>query len=113
VRRIRGALPSARVVLVQMEAPPNLGPRYTTAFRDMFPAVARAEGLALAPFLLTDVAGVTRLNQSDGIHPNDAGARIVANTVWRAIEPELREATGTRAAARSVPAPPAARRGPG
>lgn len=98
VRRIKTALPSARVVLVQMEAPPNLGPRYTSAFHDMFPAVARAEGVALAPFLLTDVAGVSRLNQADGIHPNDAGARIVAETVWRSLEPELRTAAGAAGA---------------
>jgi acyl-CoA thioesterase-1 len=94
VRRIRATHPTARIVLVQMEAPPNLGPRYTAAFHAMFPAVARSQGIALAPFLLTDVAGVARLNQSDGIHPNDAGERIVAATVWRALEPVLREAAG-------------------
>lgn len=103
VRKIRGRLPAARVVLVQMEAPPNLGPRYTAAFHGMFPAVARSEGIALAPFLLDRVAGVARLNQADGIHPNDAGARIVTETVWRAVEPELRAAA---AAPPPVPAPP-------
>lgn len=92
VRRIKSRLPGARVVLVQMEAPPNLGPRYTSAFRAMFPDVARGEGVALAPFLLEGVAGVARLNQPDGIHPNDAGERIVAETVWKAIEPVLRAA---------------------
>jgi acyl-CoA thioesterase I len=97
VRRIKTALPSARVVLVQMEAPPNLGPRYTSEFRAMFPAVARAEGLVLAPFLLTDVAGIARLNQPDGIHPNDAGSRIVANNLWRIVEPTLRAASGAPA----------------
>jgi acyl-CoA thioesterase-1 len=97
VRRIRARLPAARVVLVQMEAPTNLGPRYTAAFRAMFPAVARSAGIALAPFLLQGVAGVTRLNQADGIHPNDAGERIVTETVWRAVEPELRAASAATA----------------
>jgi acyl-CoA thioesterase-1 len=92
VRRIKEKLPRARIVLVQMEAPPNLGPRYTTAFHAMFPAVARREGITLAPFLLQDVAGMPRLNQADGIHPNDAGERIVADHVWRAVEPVLRAA---------------------
>jgi len=98
VRKIRARLPAARVVLVQMEAPPNLGPRYTTAFRAMFPAVARAAGITLAPFLLEGVAGVSRLNQADGMHPNDAGERIVTETVWRAVEPELRAASASTAA---------------
>lgn len=91
VRRIRSALPSSRVVLMQMEAPTNLGPRYTTEFRAMFRSVAAAEGIGIAPFLLDSVAGVARLNQPDGVHPNDAGERIVADNVWRAIEPVLRE----------------------
>jgi acyl-CoA thioesterase-1 len=58
----------------------------------MFPAVARREGVTLAPFLLQDVAGIPRLNQADGIHPNDAGERIVADHVWRAVAPVLRAA---------------------
>ena len=45
----------------------------------------------LVPFLLEDVAGIEALNQADGIHPNEAGARRVADTVWRALEPIVRE----------------------
>jgi acyl-CoA thioesterase-1 len=89
VERIRGAHPRARVVLVQMEAPPNLGPRYTADFRGMFPAVAERYGLTLVPFLLDRVAGIDSLNQADGIHPNEAGERIVAETVWRTLRPVL------------------------
>ena len=43
------------------------------------------------PFLLDGVAGIEALNQADGIHPNQAGARLVADTVWRALEPVVRE----------------------
>jgi acyl-CoA thioesterase-1 len=89
VERIRAAHPEARIVLVQMEAPPNLGPRYTADFRAMFPAVAGKYGLALVPFLLDQVAGIDSLNQADGIHPNEAGERIVAETVWRTLRPVL------------------------
>ena len=97
VARIRGAHPTARVVLVQMEAPPNLGPRYTAEFRGMFPAVAEKYGLALVPFLLDRVAGVESLNQADGIHPNEAGERIVAETVWRTLRPVLDSARAASA----------------
>ena len=43
------------------------------------------------PFLLDGVAGIETLNQADGIHPNQAGARLVADTVWRVLEPVVRD----------------------
>ena len=89
VRRVKTALPNATVVLAQMESPPNLGERYTTAFRAMFPAVAKEEGITVIPFLLDRVAGVAAMNQGDGIHPNEAGARIVADNVFRSLLPVL------------------------
>ena len=90
VRRVKTTLPNARILLVQMESPPNLGERYTTAFRAMFPTVAREEGVTLVPFLLDGVAGVPELNQGDGIHPNEVGSRIVAENVFRAVLPVLK-----------------------
>ena len=67
--------PGARIVLAGMEAPPNLGPRYTSAFREVFPRVARKRDAALVPFLLDGVAGERALNQDDGMHPTAAGPR--------------------------------------
>ena len=87
--RIRQARPDATVLLAQMEAPPNLGQEYTSTFRAMFPGLAREHGATLVPFLLQGVAGEARLNQNDGIHPNNQGERIVAETVWRALQPVL------------------------
>lgn len=83
--RVRALQPHARVILVQMEAPPNMGPRYTKAFHDLFPAAAKKKGVELMPFLLEGVAGDPTLNQDDGIHPNASGARIVAANVTRAL----------------------------
>jgi len=91
VTRVRAAQPDARILLVQMEALPNFGPRYTAEFREVFPEVARETGVTLAPFLLEGVAGEARLNQADGIHPNEEGERIVAENVWRALRPVLEE----------------------
>jgi acyl-CoA thioesterase-1 len=88
--RIRRDRPEARVALVQMEAPTNLGKEYTSAFHAMFPALAREHGVILLPFLLEGVAGFPRLNQADGIHPNNEGERIVTEHVWRGLEPVLR-----------------------
>ena len=88
---ITRAHPAARLVLVQMEAPPNMGTAYTTAFHAMFPRLAKKNGLQLLPFLLDSVAGRASLNQADGIHPNMTGERIVASNVWRGLGPTLRD----------------------
>ncbi len=90
IDRIRAISPSTRIVLAGMEAMPNLGADYVRRFRAIFPALAAQNHLPLIPFLLADVAGVDSLNQQDGIHPNSAGSRIVARTVWRTLEPLLR-----------------------
>jgi acyl-CoA thioesterase I len=77
------------VVLMGMEAPPNFGQEYATAFRQAFREVALAERVLFIPFLLEGVAGRPELNQPDGIHPNQEGARIMAETVWAVLEPLL------------------------
>jgi acyl-CoA thioesterase-1 len=91
IRRVRSVRPGARIYLVQMEAPPNLGADYTRRFREMYPAVARAERVELLPFLLEKVAGRPALNQPDGVHPTAEGARQVAATLWPALEGLFRE----------------------
>ncbi len=81
--------PGARLFLMQMEAPPNMGSRYTSEFHATFPAVATESGATLIPFFLAGVAGQDALNQQDGIHPNERGERIVAENVWRALRGTL------------------------
>jgi acyl-CoA thioesterase-1 len=99
--RIRRDRPEARVALVQMEAPTNLGKEYTGAFHAMFPALAKEHGATLLPFLLDKVAGFPRLNQADGVHPNYEGERIVTENVWRRLEPLLR--AGPQSASAPLP----------
>lgn len=89
VERVKTVRPAARIVLVQMEAPPNLGAAYTRSFHAVFPDIAKRTGVTLMPFLLQDVAGIRELNQGDGIHPNYVGERIVARNVWKALRPLL------------------------
>jgi acyl-CoA thioesterase I len=84
---VRRKQPAAKIVLIQMEAPPNLGPAYARSFRTIYADIARKEGIPLLPFLLSGVAGIPRLNQPDGLHPNLDGERIVADNVWRALKP--------------------------
>jgi acyl-CoA thioesterase-1 len=80
------------VILAGMEAPPNFGADYTARFRDVYPTLAKRYDIPLIPFLLEGVAGDPAFNQSDGIHPNQRGAQVVADLVWRALEPALDQA---------------------
>lgn len=96
VTTIKRVQPKARILLVVMESPPNLGARYNERFRNAYSNVAEKENLTLAPFLLDKVAGHAELNQADGIHPNEKGERIVADNVWKALEPVVREVYSKR-----------------
>ena len=91
IRKVRAANPESRILLAQMEAPPNLGPQYTRRFHDVFLQVAADEAVTLIPFFLDGVAGVPAMNQADGIHPTEEGARIAARNMWRTLAPVLRE----------------------
>ncbi len=82
------------VVLTGMEAPPNYGPLYTAEFRRAYRELADEHDVTFVPFFLEGVAGVPALNNGDGIHPNADGARIVHETVWRALEPLLDRPAG-------------------
>jgi acyl-CoA thioesterase-1 len=90
IRRVRAERPDARIVLVGMLAVRNLGREYVEEFDSLYPRVARENDLAFVPFLLEGVAGDPALNLPDGIHPNEAGHRRLAQTVWKMLEPVLR-----------------------
>jgi len=89
LQRARARYPDIGLVLLGMEAPPNLGGDYQGAFRRAYRELAREYDAALVPFLLASVAAETSLNLDDGIHPNEAGQRIVAGNVWEILGPVL------------------------
>ena len=89
IDRAREKYPDIQIVLMGIEAPPNLGEVYTTAFRAVFPALSEKNRLPLIPFLLEGVGGIPELNLPDRIHPNAEGHRIIAETVWRVLKPIL------------------------
>jgi acyl-CoA thioesterase I len=86
-----------RILLIQMEALPNLGAKYAAEFHAVYPTVAKEKGVTLMPFLLAGVAGDRALNQADGVHPNYRGERIVAANVWAGLEPVLTSLTQAQA----------------
>ena len=79
----------ARVVLAGMTLPPNYGPDYIGSFQRIFPELAAKYKLPLIAFLLDGVGGHPEYMQPDGLHPNVAGNRRVAQNVLRTLAPLL------------------------
>lgn len=90
IGKVRARNPQVRVLVVGMQLPPNFGADYVAKFSAVFPGVAKQEKATLIPFLLEGVGGVATLNQADRIHPNEAGQKILAATVWKYLEPLLK-----------------------
>jgi acyl-CoA thioesterase I len=82
IEKVIGKYHDAKIVIAGMEAPPNLGPEFTSEFREMYSKLAKEFDAALIPFLLKDVGGIRELNLPDGIHPTPEGHQIVAENVW-------------------------------
>ena len=78
------------VVLAGLSAPPQIGKGYARDYDAMFPAVAKANAVALYPDLRKGVAGRRDLTRNDGIHPNAKGVLVMASglapTVARALK---------------------------
>jgi acyl-CoA thioesterase-1 len=74
-----------------MQLPGYTADDYVSAFGNMFAVLAAKNQGALVPYLLEGVSGNPSLNLPDGIHPNAAGQRILAENVWRVLEPVARE----------------------
>lgn len=89
IERIRQQAPGVKVVITGMLLPTNMGPEHTRDFAAIFPEIARESGAVLIPFLLDGVGGNPSLNLPDGIHPTAEGHKIVAETVWRTLQPLL------------------------
>ncbi|WP_232065240.1 arylesterase [Rhodocytophaga rosea] len=88
---VKAKNPETRIVLAGMQIPPNMGPDYTAKFRGIFSELAEKNNTALIPFLLENVGGIPSLNLPDGIHPTPEGHKIVAENVWKVLQPVLTE----------------------
>jgi len=83
------------VLLAGMRAPPNLGDDYAETFNAIFPDLAERHGVLLYPFFLEGVAAERQLNQSDGMHPSEAGVREIVDRMIDPVEALIAEAAGT------------------
>ncbi|PYJ21322.1 MAG: arylesterase [Verrucomicrobia bacterium] len=91
IDKVKARSPNMRVVIAGMQLPNYSADDYISAFGKMFADLATKNDAALVPYLLQGVAGDPSLNLPDGIHPNAAGQKILAENVWRVLQPIARE----------------------
>jgi acyl-CoA thioesterase-1 len=91
IDRVKARNPSVRVVIAGLQVPGYTADDYVSAFGKMFADLAAKNRAALVPYLLEGVAGNPSFNLPDGIHPNAAGQQILAENVWRVLEPVARD----------------------
>src|SRR5205809_3699773 len=91
IDKVKARNPEVRIVIAAMQLPNYAADDYVSAFGKMFTDLAAKNGAALVPYLLDGVAGDPALNLPDGIHPNAAGQKILAENVWQVLEPIARQ----------------------
>ena len=96
IDKVKTRNPNVRVVICGMQLPNYNADSYVFAFGEMFSELATKNHAALVPYLLEGVSGDPSLNLPDGIHPNAAGQRVLAENVWRVLEPIAREVSMQR-----------------
>lgn len=86
INKAKAKYPDLKIILAGMEAPPNMGEKFTADFRKIYKELADKNQVSLIPFLLETVGGDPKLNLPDGIHPTAQGHQIVAETVWKTLK---------------------------
>jgi acyl-CoA thioesterase-1 len=88
IQTARDKQPDITIILAGMRAPPNMGPDYSKQFEGIYTRLAEEESVLLLDFLLEDVAARPDLNLADGIHPNEEGQRLIAESLAELIPAE-------------------------
>ena len=97
IDEVKARNPNVRIVIAGMQLPNYTPDDYVFAFGKMFSELATKNQAALVPYLLEGAAGNPSLNLGDGIHPNAAGQKILAENVWRVLGPIARETANSPA----------------
>ena len=91
IDQVRARHPGVAIVIAGMQLPLQSSDDYVSAFGQMYRVLAEKNRAGLVPYLLEGVGGNPEMNQLDRLHPNAAGQRVLAENVWRVLEPVLRK----------------------
>jgi acyl-CoA thioesterase-1 len=98
IDQTRSKHPNVAIVVAGMQLPDYSSNDYVGAFGSIFAPLAEKNRATLIPFFLEGVGGNPELNQWDRVHPNAAGQRVLAENVWRVLEPLVQKTAGARPA---------------
>jgi acyl-CoA thioesterase-1 len=96
IDQTRARHPNVAIVVAGMQLPGYSSEDYVSGFGSMFASVAKKNQAMLIPYFLEGVGGDPALNQWDRVHPNAAGQRVLAENVWRVLEPLIRNISPAR-----------------
>ncbi len=85
------------VLIAGMMAPPNLGRDYEQRFNAVFSKVAKDTGVLFYPFFLEGAITVAGMMQSDTIHPNPTGVKVIVARMLPLAEKLVEQAEVHRA----------------
>jgi acyl-CoA thioesterase-1 len=89
IDEVRRRYPGVAIIIAGMQLPDFSSDDYVGAFGEIFAGLAEKNRATLIPYLLEGVGGKPDLNQWDRVHPNAAGQRVLADNVWRVLQPML------------------------
>ena len=92
IDQVKARNPRLGIIICGMHLSNYAAGDYVSAFGQMYVDLAVKNHAARVPYLLDGVAGDPLLNLPDHIHPNAAGQKILAENLWRVLEPIAREA---------------------
>ncbi|MFL6521175.1 MAG: arylesterase [Chthoniobacterales bacterium] len=98
IDQTRSKHPNVAIVVAGMQLPDYSSNDYVGAFGSIFAPLAEKNRATLIPFFLEGVGGNPELNQWDRVHPNAAGQRVLAENVWRVLEPLVQKTAGAHPA---------------
>ena len=81
----------AKVALMEIQIPPNLGPRYRQLFTDSYSTVAKQTGAYLMPYFMTSIAVDTTLMLNDNLHPNAKAQPMIRDFMSKEIDKWLKD----------------------
>jgi len=99
IDQVKTRNPNVRIIIAGMQLPNYASDDYVFAFGQIYADLAAKNSATLIPYLLEGVSGDPLLNQPDRVHPNAAGQKILAENVWRVLEPIAREVATSQTAA--------------
>lgn len=87
---VKTAQITGKVLLLEINIPPNYGKKYTEEFKGLYKGISKSTGATLVPFFLAELALKPDYFQTDKIHPNELAQPLIMNNVLPFVKRSLK-----------------------